>query len=81
MNAFSRKPPVKASGGTNSTATQPKRTARVLLHEARARRGTAFSHVLLRWAGNARRRAAKATLLATAAEPCSALPSQQELFP
>lgn len=63
------------------TATiQHKQTARVLLHEARARRGTAFSHVLLRWAGNARRRAAEAAQPATAAEHCSALPTQQELF-
>jgi len=50
-----------------------KHTARVLLHEARARRGTAFSHVLLRWAGNARRRAAETAPTATA-------PTQQELF-
>lgn len=41
-------------------ADRSKHTARVLLHEARARRVTAFSHVLLRWAGNARRRAAAA---------------------
>lgn len=44
----------------NKATIQHKNTARVLLHEARARRGTAFSHVLLRWAGNARRRAAAA---------------------
>lgn len=50
-----------------------KHTARVLLHEARARRGTAFSHVLLRWAGNARRRAAEAA-------PTLTTPAQQELF-
>ncbi len=31
--------------------------AEVMLREARARRGTAFSHTLLEWAGNARRRA------------------------
>lgn len=51
-----------------------KHTARVLLHEARARRGTAFSHVLLRWAGNARQRAVKAA-------PIPTTPAQQELFP
>jgi len=55
-------------------AARAKHTARVLLHEARARRGTAFSHVLLRWAGNARRRAAEAA-------PIPTTPAQQELFP
>ncbi len=65
----------------NAVAIQHKHTARVLLHEARARRGTAFSHVLLRWAGNARRRAAAALPQPTAVvEPRSALPAQLELF-
>ncbi|WP_314402362.1 hypothetical protein [Stenotrophomonas rhizophila] len=64
----------------NKATIQHKNTARVLLHEARARRGSAFSHVLLRWAGNARRRAVEAAQLDTAAEHCSALPTQQELF-
>lgn len=60
---------------------QHKHTGRVLLHEARARRGTAFSHVLLRWAGNARRRAGAALPQPTAViEPRSALPAQLELF-
>jgi hypothetical protein len=54
-------------------ADRPKHTARVLLHEARARRGTAFSHVLLHWAGNARRRAAETA-------PTPTTPTQQELF-
>jgi len=61
--------------------TQAKNTARVLLREARARRGTTFSHVLLRWAGNARRRAAAALPEPTAVgEPRPALPAQLELF-
>ena len=34
--------------------------ARVYLAEARRRRGTAFGHVLLGWAANARRQAAAA---------------------
>jgi hypothetical protein len=60
---------------------QAKNTARVLLHEARARRGMAFSHVLLRWAGNARRRAAAARPQPTAAvEPRSPLPAQLAMF-
>jgi len=53
--------------------TQHKHTARVLVHEARARRGTSFSHVLLRWAGNARRRAATTA-------PFAHESAQQELF-
>lgn len=61
--------------------TQAKNTARVLLHEARARRSTTFSHVLLRWAGNARRRAAADLPQPTAVvEPRSARPAQLELF-
>ncbi len=51
----------------------PKHTAWVPLHEARARRVTAFSHVLLRWAGNARRRAAETA-------PIPTTHAQQELF-
>lgn len=35
-------------------------TARVLLREARARRGTRFAATLLEWAANNRRRAAEA---------------------
>ncbi len=35
-------------------------TARVLLREARARRGTRFAVTLLEWAANNRRRAAEA---------------------
>lgn len=64
-----------------TAAPQHKHTARVLLHEARARRGTAFSHVLLRWAGDARRRADAALPQPTAVvERRSALPAQLELF-
>ena len=58
-----------------------KHTARVLLHESRARRGTPFAHVLLRWAGNARRRAAAAARTPhSPAEHCSAPHPQLELF-
>ncbi|MDR6094947.1 hypothetical protein QE373_002244 [Stenotrophomonas sp. SORGH_AS321] len=60
------------------SAHQHKHTARVLLHEARVRRGSPFSDVLLRWAGNARRRAEAA---ATAAASVLASPVQQDLFP
>lgn len=63
------------------SAPQHKRTSRVLLHEARARRGSPFSNVLLRWAGNARRRAAAAAAGPhPTAEPCSAAHPQLELF-
>ena len=61
-------------------AYRPKHTARVLLHEARARRGSAFSHVLLRWAGNALRRAVAAIAPPTAKER-SAPAAQLDLFP
>ncbi|MGV6491332.1 hypothetical protein ACTUVK_000495 [Stenotrophomonas rhizophila] len=64
-----------------TAALQHKHTARVLVHEARARRGTSFSHVLLRWAGIARRRAAAAhPQPAAEVEPRSALPAQLEPF-
>ncbi|KIP87493.1 hypothetical protein SN15_02055 [Stenotrophomonas maltophilia] len=59
------------------SAQQHKHTARVLLQEARVRRGTPFSDVLLRWAGTARRRAEAA---ATAAASILADPAQQDLF-
>lgn len=55
-----------------------KHTARVLLHEAKARRGTPFSNVLLRWAANARRRAAARP--APAASLLPAAPAQLDLF-
>ena len=56
-------------------------TARVYLREAISRRGTAFSWVLLEWAGNARRRAA--ACIAPAAEPAQPAmtgPLQLDLF-
>lgn len=53
--------------------SRAKHTARVLLHDACALRGTAFPPVLLRWAGNARRRAAETA-------PIPTTPAQQELF-
>ena len=52
-------------------------TARVYLREAISRRGSAFSWVLLEWAGNARRRAA-ACISPALASP--AQPKQMDLF-
>lgn len=53
-------------------------TARVYLREAISRRGTAFSWVLLEWAGNARRRAAACVSAATQPDPLQ--PVQGDLF-
>ncbi|MDX3932646.1 MAG: hypothetical protein QHC77_12000 [Stenotrophomonas sp.] len=63
------------------SAQQHKHTARVLLQEARARRGTPFSDVLLRWAGNSRQRASAAITqsLEEARQPPTT-PAQQDLF-
>ena len=62
-------------------AQQHKQTARVLLHEARVRRGAPFSDVLLRWAGNARRRAMCTLAQGTQGDQRAASqPMQRDLF-
>lgn len=55
-------------------------TARVLLNEARARRGTAFAATLLRWAKNARARSLLGPPPAPAPAPASRKPIQPDLF-
>ncbi|PKH71828.1 hypothetical protein CXF96_16715 [Stenotrophomonas sp. Betaine-02u-21] len=64
----------------NTVAIQHKHTARVLLHEARVRRGAPFSDVLLRWAGNARQRAAAVITQALEEDRQTRTPAQQDLF-
>lgn len=64
----------------NTVAIQHKHTARVLLHEARIRRGAPFSDVLLRWAGNVRQRAASAITQSLEEARQAPTPTQQDLF-